>query len=223
MKTVILNSNTVFKDMKYKRWKQRIEANGNIIKDIELLSGISRDGINLFAAFLDCRLLTPEGNEIPRCVVIGGDSVVIVPVLTCYEDREIYTMMVEQRRIVDGDFNKEFPAGSTVNEEDPKTIACQELKEELHLNVSPEELIPLTTDLVKMNPSVLDARVHFFYFERQVSRSFLEEMDGCHTGCFKDHEYINVRVHKMAEVANILTPSAIIGVKLVEQALNRVF
>ena len=91
MKTVLLNSNIVFKDMKYKRWKQRIEANGNIIKDIELLSGISRDGINLFAGFFDCCLITPEKNEIPRCVLISGDSVVIVPLLQCNNNGEYFS------------------------------------------------------------------------------------------------------------------------------------
>jgi len=51
----------------------------------------------------------------------------------------------------------------------------------------------------------------------------LKGIDGCQTGCHEDGEYIQVKIRKMSEVAEILTPSAIIGVKLVERALGRCF
>lgn len=214
----------VFNNIKFKRWKQRVEANGNVIKNIEVLGIISRDQVNLRWAFLDCRLLTPDGVEIPRCVLIGGDSAAIVPVLTCRQDRETYTLMVEQRRIVDGDYTEEFPAGTIdAVTNDPKIIACQELEEELHMTVSPEELIPLNHNQVKVNPCFSDGLVSYFYFEREVSLEFLEEMNGRSTGCHEDNEYIRVKVKKMSEVVNCVTPSALIGLKLLERALNKVF
>ncbi|MDP6583156.1 MAG: hypothetical protein QF535_00770, partial [Anaerolineales bacterium] len=99
----------VFNNFKFKRWKHRVEANGNIIKNIDILATVSRNSSNFSLAFLDCLILTPEGVEIPRCIVIRGESIVVVPVLNCTEDNETYTLMVEQRRIFDGGYSKEFP------------------------------------------------------------------------------------------------------------------
>ena len=211
----------VFNDMRFKQWKQRVEASGNIIKNVEVLSVISRDQKTLFIALLDCLLLTPEGLETPRYVIIRGESVVIIPVLTCEEDKEIYTMMVEQRRIADGDYNIEFAAGSANQVEGGlRAAACQEVKEELSISVSSEELVPLNNDSIKITPSLSDDMVYFFYFEREVSSAFLKEMDGLRTGCYEEKEDIRVKVYKMSEVANILSSSALIGIKLLEKSLG---
>jgi len=215
-------SHKVLTHSKFLRWKQRVESNGNTVKNIEILATICRDQVNLFLALLDCQLVTPEGREIPRCVIIGGDSVVVIPVFTCHDDGEIYTLMVEQRRIIDGDYAREFPAGTVdLLEEYPQLMACQELQEELHLSVDPDELIPLAP--VKVVSSLLDGLVHYFYFQRDVPLSFLKRFEGRSTGCHEEHEYIQVRVVKMAEVVDCMTSSAIIGVKLLERALNRIF
>ena len=217
-------SHIVFDSPKFKRWKQRVEVSGNIIKDIKILGFVSRDHVNLFGAFLDCKLITPEGVEIPRCVVIGGDSVVIIPVLTCVEDGEIYTLLVEQRRIIDGSIIREFPSGGiSHNRDDLKAVACLEVKEELHMDVTSDELIPLGSGPVMMNPSASGDLAYFFYFERKVPNSFLQKMNGLSTGCHDDHEYIMVSVQKMSEAACSCVSSLLIGTKLLEKAMNRVF
>jgi len=215
-------SHKVLTHPKFQRWKQRVESNGNTLKNIEILATISRDQVNLFLAFIDCQLETPEGHIIPRCILIGGDSIVVVPVLRCHEDGEIYTLMVEQRRIIDGGYSKEFPAGTVdLLGDDPRAMACQEVQEELHFSVNPEELISLSP--VKVVSSLMDGLVHYFYFKKEVSWSFLKGFDGLSTGCHTEHEYIKVRLVKMSEVVDCMTSSAIIGVKLVERALNRIF
>ena len=63
--------------------------------------------------------------------------------------------------------------------------------------------------------------VDFFYFKKYVSLAFLDDMDGRSTGCHEDLEYITVRVYKMVDVADHLTSSAKIGIKLLERAMNR--
>lgn len=215
-------SHKVLTHPKFHRWKQRVESNGNIFKNIEILATISRDKVNLFLAFIDCQLETPEGQIIPRCVLIGGDSIVVVPVLRCHEDGEIYTLMVEQRRIIDGGFSKEFPAGTVdLLGDEPRITACLEVQEELHLSIKPDELISLSP--VKVVTSLMDGFVHYFYFQREVTWSFLKGFDGLSTGCHTEHEYIKVRLVKMSEVVECMTSSAIIGVKLVERELNLIF
>jgi len=216
-------SQLVFKSQKFQRWKQRVEANGNIIKNIEIMGVISRKKNDLYGVFLDCILLTPEGVEIPRCIIIRGDSVVIIPVLKCTEDKELYTLLVEQRCITDGGYVKEFPAGNVNMMEDTKAMACQEILEEIEISVSPEELIPLTTKPIIINPSLTDDMVHFFYFEREITFSFLKNMNGRSTGCHEEHEYLYVRAHKMSEIVNLSNSSILIGMRLLERALCLTF
>ncbi len=210
----------VFNNPHFLKWKKRLEENGNVLQNIEVLGAISRDNKNLFAAFLDCRILTPENTEIPRCVLICDDSVVVVPVLRCIENNEIYTLMVRQRRIIDGGFTTEFAAGGVEQSANLIEAACKETREELHMSVSHEEMIPLGTDSIKLNPSFSGDLVHFFYFQRDVPRTFLEKMDNMSTGCHQDNEYIKIKVLKMTEVNDVMTSSALIGIKLLESALN---
>lgn len=65
--------------------------------------------------------------------------------------------------------------------------------------------------------------IYFYYFEREVSLSFLKEIDGRSTGCHEENEFIYVRALKMSEAAHELTMAALIGIKLIEKKLGRVF
>ena len=216
--------NLILKHSKFLQWKERIEANGNIIKKINVVGEISRDRMDFFCVLIDVILLTGENKKIPRCVLLGGESVVVVPVMTCSDDNKVYTLMVEQRRIVDGDFAVEFPAGSIDSTtDDPKTVACQEIKEELNMDVVPDELLLLSNKRVKTNPSFSDSLVYYYYFERNFSMSELKKMEGKKTGENKHNEYIRVRLKKMSEVSMCMTSSALIGIKLLEEALGRHF
>jgi len=216
-------SHIVQDSYKFQQWKQRIENNGSVFKKIDILGYVSRNNKDLYSAFIDCLILTPKGVEIPRCILITGDSVVIVPMLTCSDDGKIYTLMVEQRRIADGGNVIEFAAGGIELESDPKIAACQEIQEELHLTVSTTELIPLTNEPVQVVPSSLEGRMHFFYFEKEVSLSYLEKMNDRNSGCEEAKEYIRIKVCKMSEVVMANTPSALMGLKLLEHKLNRMF
>jgi 8-oxo-dGTP pyrophosphatase MutT (NUDIX family) len=213
----------IFEDTKFLDWKQRLEANGLQLQNVEVLAEVIRNDNHLYGALLDCRLLTPEGERSPQIVVLRGKSAVIVPVLHCKDDGEVYTLMVEQRRIYDGDYAREFPAGGAEGPMDDLALACQELEEELHLKVSPEELKPLSPHPIKVNPSLCGDAVMFHYFVRDVSLSFLQEMDGRKTGLHEDDEFLRVKTVKMSEVIECLTSSAIIGLKLLEKELDYVF
>jgi len=208
---------------KFQEWKRRIENSGSSLKKVDILGYVSRNNKDLYTAFIDCLILTPEGIKIPRCVLITGDSVVIVPMLTCTDDGEIYTLMVEQRRVADGNNVVEFAAGGMELESDPKIVACLEIQEELLLTVSTTELIPLTNEPVQVVPSSLEGRMHFFSFEKEVSLSYLEEMNDRNSGCEEEKEYIRIKVCKMSEVVMANTPSALMGLKLLEHKLNRMF
>ncbi len=136
--TLLLNSN------KYLRWRKRVEAAGNEILKLDVLTVVSRTPETWYTALLDCILLTPEGNRISRCVTIRGESVVVIPLLQCVDDNQYYTVMVEQRCISDGSLHLGFPAGGVDDCDDLRLAACQELMEETGLVISPNDLVELS-------------------------------------------------------------------------------
>lgn len=186
-----------------------------------MLATISRKSNSVIYTFLDSEVFTPEGKKIPRCVLLGGDSVVIVPVLKCIDNNELYTMMIKQRRIIDGDFAIEFPAGSLENSDDDLIeLALEETREELLLILNRKDIKPLAKGPLKINPAVEGNLVNYFYFEKNVSMKYLSKMDNRKTGKSSDNEYLQVKVLKMSEVADNLTSSALIGIKLLERLLD---
>jgi len=156
-------------------------------------------------------------------MVLRGDGAIAIPVLSCVEGQTVYTLMVEQRREVDGRISTEFPAGTVEpTMEEPLTVAVQELEEEVGMVVSAEELQLLHPYPLKVDPSILSAIFHYFYFEREVTQAFLKEMDGRHTGCNEDHEYIRVKVQKMSEVSQKnVTVFSLAGLQLLENKLGK--
>lgn len=211
----------VFSSQKYLRWKERIENSGSVLEQVELLAVVSRLPGSWYAVFLDCRLRTPEGHLLPRCIAVRGESVAVIPVLTCIEDGVVYTLMVEQRSICDGDVHIGFPAGNgDESEGDLRAMACRELQEELELEVEPDELQPLFEQGVSINPSLTDDLVYFYYFERTVSSDWLHAMEGLNTGHQADGEFIKVRVLPIREAFCLPTASTLIGLRLLEHKLQ---
>jgi hypothetical protein len=91
-------------------WKKDVEYTGTLISKIEILSVVTRAPEKIFSIFIDTGMITLEGERVSRCMLIRGKSVVIVPVIHC-DIGDIYTLIVKQRRPVDGAFVTEFPGG----------------------------------------------------------------------------------------------------------------
>jgi len=218
-----LDSELVWNSPQFKRWKSLVLKNGAKLQDLEVLSFVSRDQKNLYCALLDGQLVTPEGLQIPRCIVLRGNSVVVIPILHCINDGEIYTLTVEQHRIANGNLVREFPGGGVDSLNNPVDAAHNEVYEELGLDIPLNELIPLTDQPIQVCSGLLDESTHYFYFEKQVDRSFLEKIEGKSMGCHDEHEFIWIRVQKMEEVRNHRTTPSLVGLQLIEQKLGRIF
>ncbi len=208
-------------DVMFRQWEDSLRSNRIRIKDVRLLGKVHRGGCRRY--FVDSELIMPGGGMISRCILLSGRSVLIVPVLRCPDDGETYTLMVEQRRVADGACSLEFPAGDLDAGRDPVSMACQELREELNLDLRPDELKPLAEQPIQINPSYSDIAAYFYYFERDAGLEYLRSINGSDAGCHGEDEYIKIRVRRMAEVAAIPGASAIIGIKLLEKALMTVF
>ena len=213
----------VLKSPKFKQWKKQIEKSGTKIEEIDVLAGISRQEGDLFCALLDTRMTTPEGNTVPRCMVLRGMSVVIVPVLYC-DDGETYTLLVKQRRPVDGQFTLEFPGGGLdKGDEQPVQIAIREVKEELGLDVNEKNLIPLSSEPISVCTAILDEKVHFFYFEKKCSKLFLEQVNHQKRGVASEGEFIQIIPTPIREANQNLNAGVLIGLKLLENTLGLTF
>ena len=216
----MLKSQFIHKYYNFINWKRNVEYNGNLFQDIKILSIIKRNNNKIISFFLDCKLLTPEGNVIDRCVLINGESVVIIPLFYCLDNNEYFTLLVKQRRIIDGDYSTEFPAGSIDLIMKPKNSGCQEIKEELGLSVELDDLNLLNDKHIKINASYSDSLVNFYYFKKNVSMDYLKEFNGKQTGCNDEGEFINVVLLKIKDLIKCNTSSTIIGLKLLEHHLG---
>lgn len=204
---------------KYRRWRKRVESHGNQIMQLDVLSVVSRSPNTWYVALIDCLLLTPEGNRITRCITIRGESVVVIPLLRCIDDDELYTVMVEQRCICDGAMHIGFPAGNSNDGEDFRIMACQELMEETGIEVSPNDLVELANG-ISLNSSLSDDFIHFYGFRKDVTRAFLDHVDNRAGGLHLEGEYIRVRVFSLADCFKMSTTSTLVGSKLIERTFG---
>ena len=211
----------ISKDKNFREWKQTILNNGNIIMNMDIKGVVIRNDNEIKKILIDCSLQTPEGNNIKRCILMGKKSIVVVPMLICNDN--IYTLMVEQRRIAHGGISVEFPAGEVSDIDNLQEAAVCEIDEEINMNIKPTELISLNPEPIFISPDCTYNAVYFYYFKKHVSRKFLIENDLNKTGVNEDGEYLKTRVFLMKKAKNILTPSAIIGVRLLEKHLNTVY
>ncbi|MBI4764786.1 MAG: NUDIX domain-containing protein [Deltaproteobacteria bacterium] len=209
----------VLESAKYRRWCQRVKSHGNQIVQLDVLSVISRRPGTWYVAFLDCRLLTPEGKQITRCLTLRGESVVVVPVLRCIDNSQFYTVMAEQRCISDGGLHASFPAGNVDEGESFRVMACQELMEETGLEIYPDELVELS-DGITLNSSLSDDLIYFYGFRRDVTRVWLDSVDNRSGGIHIEGEYIRVRVFPLADCFKMSTTSTLIGLALIERTFG---
>ena len=207
---------------KFNHWLSKVERAGVKIERLEVLAEVSRDGKELFSSFVDTLMVTPEGERQPRCMLIRGESVMIVPWITC--DGLDYTLMVEQRRPVEGLLSTEFAGGMMDLEvSDTQGVATKEANEELGLNLTRDQLFSLADEPVKVCTAALDEVVHFYSFNLEVTKAELADLEGRLTGHHGEGEHLKLKVVRLSEVHKIHNYSALAGLKLLEIKAGKVF
>ena len=120
------------------KWRKRFELSGcKIIELREHERILSNDG-KIIKQIVSVKFSTPENIEIDRCIVIKNDSVVVIPIIET--DDEINFLAVLQRRVIDGNYSIEFPAGDIEDDKTPQLSAQKELFEETGINVNTNRL-----------------------------------------------------------------------------------
>ena len=97
-----MNLESVLKSRLYKKCESNFSQNGTIIESVVLKSIITRNNDSFYLALLDINLKTENGLRYSRCLVLRGDTVIIVPIINCCDDHKYYTILVEQIRIING-------------------------------------------------------------------------------------------------------------------------
>jgi 8-oxo-dGTP pyrophosphatase MutT (NUDIX family) len=202
----------VTESSKYRLWRGEVQKSGCEILEEKMLYVLQRNKNSFYTALLDCKLLTPEKQIINRSLLLRGRSVVIIPLFQCGNKTVI--PMVQQRRIVDGDFSMEFPSGGIDESIDIRTAAVTEIKEELEIDIQPDELISLYNRPLKACESMFDELVYWFAFKRNVTEEFLKQLENRKTGCAANEEHIYVTLQTPADLYKSASFQTLVGSQL---------
>lgn len=185
---------------KFKIWKTNLQTNGLKINNIEEVYTRHRyNGEALFSlVMLDAE--TPEGDKIPPICFIKGEVVCVCIVLIDKETREKYLLLVKQRRIAEGGFTYEHPAGMVDGTKTPLEIAVMEVKEETGITVSEEDLINLSPKK-RLFPSTgtSDEAMYFYFCEIELDKTEIESFENKQMGTEYEFERITTHVYPFIE------------------------
>ena len=193
---------------KFKIWKANLQANGLKINNIdEIYTRHRYNGEALFSlVMLDAS--TPEGDKIPPICFIKGEVVCISIVLIDKDTDEKYLLLVKQRRIAEGGFTYEHPAGMVDGTLTPLQIAVQEVKEETGIIVSESDLINLSPEK-RLFPSTgtSDEAMYFFFCEIRLSKSEIDAFENKNMGTEYEFERITTHVYPFVEGHKLINNS----------------
>lgn len=182
-------------------WKRAVEANGCTIHSIEALKVLRKRNGDLLFALLEAEITADDGEKLLPYVFLRGDAVVVVPLVRNTDTGERCFVMVEQRRVANGEIALEFPAGmldQLVN--DPKQVAVKELLEETGLAVSEESLHALTRRPLFSSPGASDEAVHFYGCVIDVDDREFKSLEGRTAGDKSEQEHIRVTLRTFDQV-----------------------
>ncbi|GHB71552.1 NUDIX hydrolase [Persicitalea jodogahamensis] len=190
---------------KYRLWRNKLESNGLDIQNIEeVYSRRNGQGEVLFSLLMT-DATTPEGDKIPPICFLKGE---VVCVLVCFieaKTRKKYLLLVKQRRICDGGYSYEHPAGMLDSESDPAAVAAREVHEETGLEVTKEQLTRLLQHACYPSTGTSDEAMYFFYYEIELPKNQIMAYHEQNMGVESDHERITTHVVPFIEGHRLIT------------------
>lgn len=192
---------------KYKNWRDQLAKSQINVNQIHPLyvHQAKKDGSVLYA-LLKVDADTPEGTTLNPICFLKGDAVSMLVVLIAEETNDKYVLLVKQRRICNGAFTYEHPAGM-IDEDDPSPVdvAARELGEEANLTVDPAELTPLFNKPLYSATATSDEALHFFYLERRMPLAEIKAMDSQTTGEEGENEHTQLQVATFPEAHGLVS------------------
>lgn len=180
---------------KFKLWKSNLELNGLKINAIEEKYTRRRYNGEVLFSLLMLDAETPEGDKIPPICFLKGEVVCILICLIDEKNNEKYLILVKQRRIAEGGFTYEHPAGMVDGTITPAQIALQEVKEETGIEITPGQLFPLQNG-TRLFPSTgtSDECMYFYFCELVLPKTKIDELNNKNMGTDYEFERITTVV-----------------------------
>jgi ADP-sugar diphosphatase len=185
----------------YQSWHELIRQNKMIIRNEKIVWTVPRSNSSrILFAFLKVSAENEDGVLLPPFVLIRGHAVVIIPVIKEKESGKIHIILVKQLRAAKGGYLYELPAGMLDEEiHDPMKVALREFDEEVGLPLGDTVLHPVNHEPLYTSPGLLDEGIYYFYFEKELSRSQMKQLDKKINSCPLENEHIEVSVEPFQE------------------------
>ncbi len=196
---------------KFRLWQANLIKNGLKINQIEEHFTRRRYNGEVLFSLLMLDADTPEGDKIPPICFLKGEVVSILICLIDKQTKEKFLLLVKQRRIAEGGFTYEHPAGMVDGTKSPLEIAIQEVKEETGLEVSESQLWDLTSGK-RTFPSTgtSDEAIYLFACELEMTREEIGAFNNKEMGTEYEFERITTVIvpfiegHRLIENTNAL-------------------
>ena len=190
---------------KFKLWKKNLIENGLKINQIDQHYTRYRYNGEILFSLLMLDAETPEGDKIPPICFLKGE---VVSVLTCLIDKETkekHLLLVKQRRIAEGAFTYEHPAGMVDGTKTPLEIAIIEVKEETGLTITTQQLIDVTPQ-TRVFPSTgtSDEAIYLYYCVLYMSADEIADLNEKEMGTDYEFERITTHVLPFAEAHRLI-------------------
>jgi ADP-sugar diphosphatase len=212
---------TLNHSLKYRQWHEQLASHGIVIRGEQTLSLVNKPNGELLFAFLKATNNTPEDQQIPPVVLLRGHFVSVLTILNAVDNGNQYLLMVEQRRIANGAFFLEHPAGMCDNDLDPIAVAAKELEEETGLIVPPAQIHLLNEEMLYSSPGLLDEGGYFCCTRLFLSQAEIDALNGKKCGSAHENEYIRLRVLTFAEATSLTrSANAMLNIFLYWQAIE---
>lgn len=137
-------------------------------------------------------------KPVPGILVLRGGAVAVLALFEC--EGETYLVITVQPRLATGQFDlEEVCAGMLDGSGNFGGVAAKELKEELDIVISEDDLTDLTALAgydggFYTSPGLLEETIRLFAFRKKVTRDELKAMEGKCTGALDENEQITLKI-----------------------------
>lgn len=190
---------------KFRFWKQNAESNGLKINKVDTFYIRRRHNGEVLFAMLEVDADTPEGDKIPPALFLKGHAVSMLVCLIDQETKEKFVVLVRQRRISDGSYTYEHPAGMVDADDDPAEVAARELGEEIGLEATADELTRLNPRLWFPSTGTSDEGMYYYYLEKEMKRAQIMTFHHRDMGNQSEFERITTTVNSLPEAHKLIT------------------
>lgn len=141
-------------------WLNKFKKSGCIIHKLILKSIVEKENGEIYSILLELFYTTPEGATQIRSILLRGKACVVIPII--YIENQLFFLLVKQRRVIDGNFSLEFPAGKIELGKNAIQTAQEELLQECGINL-PLPNFQLLSESLMVCESAFDETVSWFY------------------------------------------------------------